>query len=182
MTYVIFATLIVTAYLFGSIPFGLIIARIHGKDLRCIGSGNIGATNVSRALGRKWASVCFLLDVLKADAVEAEFLTGEADIKAAAQTLAGWGPREVVLTHRTGVLVYAEGRFHEAPFYPESMIGRSGRGDTCIASYMAKRLALPPKQAIIYSAAVTSLKMEAEGPFLREMAEVEELIDRKYRK
>ena len=65
MTYVIFATLIVAAYLFGSIPFGLIIARIHGKDLRCIGSGNIGATNVSRALGRKWASVCFLLDVLK---------------------------------------------------------------------------------------------------------------------
>ena len=65
MTYIIFATLIVAAYLFGSIPFGLIIARVHGKDLRSIGSGNIGATNVSRALGRKWASFCFLLDVLK---------------------------------------------------------------------------------------------------------------------
>ena len=49
----------------GSIPFGLLIARAHGKDLRSIGSGNIGATNVSRALGRKWAYVCFALDVLK---------------------------------------------------------------------------------------------------------------------
>jgi glycerol-3-phosphate acyltransferase PlsY len=53
------------AYLIGSIPFGVIIARTHGKDLRSIGSGNIGATNVARALGRKWAYVCFALDVLK---------------------------------------------------------------------------------------------------------------------
>ena len=49
----------------GSIPFGLLIAKAYGKDLRSIGSGNIGATNVSRALGRKWAYVCFVLDVLK---------------------------------------------------------------------------------------------------------------------
>jgi glycerol-3-phosphate acyltransferase PlsY len=53
------------AYLLGSIPFGLLIARAHGKDLRSIGSGNIGATNVSRALGRKWAYICFVLDMLK---------------------------------------------------------------------------------------------------------------------
>jgi glycerol-3-phosphate acyltransferase PlsY len=65
MTYSIFALAIVAAYLLGSIPFGLLIARAHGKDLRSIGSGNIGATNVARALGRKWAYVCFGLDVLK---------------------------------------------------------------------------------------------------------------------
>ena len=53
------------AYLIGSIPFGVLIARAHGIDLRTVGSGNIGATNVSRALGRKWAYVCFVLDVLK---------------------------------------------------------------------------------------------------------------------
>lgn len=57
--------LIIGSYLLGSIPFGLLIVRAHGKDLRSIGSGNIGATNVSRALGRKWAYVCFVLDVLK---------------------------------------------------------------------------------------------------------------------
>jgi glycerol-3-phosphate acyltransferase PlsY len=63
--YSIFPPAIITAYLLGSVPFGLIITKAHGKDLRKIGSGNIGATNVSRALGRKWAYVCFLLDVLK---------------------------------------------------------------------------------------------------------------------
>jgi len=63
--YTIFTVAIIAAYLLGSIPFGIIIARAYGKDLRSIGSGNIGATNVARALGRKWAYVCFLLDVLK---------------------------------------------------------------------------------------------------------------------
>ena len=63
--YMIFIFAVIAAYLLGSIPFGLLIAKAHGKDLRSIGSGNIGATNVARALGRKWAYLCFLLDVLK---------------------------------------------------------------------------------------------------------------------
>ncbi len=63
--YINFAIAIIGAYLLGSIPFGFIIAKAHGKDLRSIGSGNIGATNVARALGRNWAAFCFLLDVLK---------------------------------------------------------------------------------------------------------------------
>ena len=62
MTFII---LIIGSYLLGSIPFGLLIAKAHGKELRSIGSGNIGATNVARALGRRWAYLCFLLDVLK---------------------------------------------------------------------------------------------------------------------
>jgi glycerol-3-phosphate acyltransferase PlsY len=60
-----YVVLIIGAYLLGSIPFGLIIAAAHGKDLRSIGSGNIGATNLSRALGRKWAYLCFVLDAAK---------------------------------------------------------------------------------------------------------------------
>lgn len=60
-----FLILIIGAYLLGSIPFGLIIAKAHGKDLRNIGSGNIGATNLSRALGKKWAIFCFCLDMFK---------------------------------------------------------------------------------------------------------------------
>jgi glycerol-3-phosphate acyltransferase PlsY len=63
--YLIFVPAVIGAYLLGSIPFGLLIAKAHGKDLRSIGSGNIGATNVSGALGRKWAYICFVLDVLK---------------------------------------------------------------------------------------------------------------------
>ncbi|HEG43222.1 MAG TPA: glycerol-3-phosphate 1-O-acyltransferase [Phycisphaerales bacterium] len=56
---------IAAAYLLGSVPFGVIIARAHGIDLRKIGSGNIGATNVARALGKKWAYTCFAFDCLK---------------------------------------------------------------------------------------------------------------------
>ena len=60
-----FIILIIASYLLGSVPFGILIAKAHGKDLRSIGSGNIGATNVSRALGKKWAYICFILDCLK---------------------------------------------------------------------------------------------------------------------
>jgi len=63
--YAAFSIAIIAAYLLGSVPFGLLIAKAHGKDLRSIGSGNIGATNVARALGKKWAYLCFLLDMLK---------------------------------------------------------------------------------------------------------------------
>jgi glycerol-3-phosphate acyltransferase PlsY len=58
-------TPILVAYLVGAIPFAYILARVHGKDVRSIGSGNIGATNLARALGRTWGYICFVLDVLK---------------------------------------------------------------------------------------------------------------------
>ncbi|MGB1012651.1 MAG: glycerol-3-phosphate acyltransferase, partial [Nannocystaceae bacterium] len=54
------------AYLVAAIPIGLLIGRVRGVDLRAIGSGNIGATNAVRALGKKWGALVFLLDVLKA--------------------------------------------------------------------------------------------------------------------
>jgi acyl phosphate:glycerol-3-phosphate acyltransferase len=60
-----FAEFLVGAYLLGSVPFGMLIAAAHGIDLRKVGSGNIGATNLSRALGRRWAYVCFILDLAK---------------------------------------------------------------------------------------------------------------------
>jgi glycerol-3-phosphate acyltransferase PlsY len=63
--YAVFAVAIVAAYLLGSVPFAFLIARAHGKDLRTIGSGNIGATNLARAVGRQWGYFCFALDVLK---------------------------------------------------------------------------------------------------------------------
>lgn len=57
--------LTVISYFLGAIPFAQIIAKAHGIDLRTVGSGNIGATNLSRAVGKKWAYFCFALDVLK---------------------------------------------------------------------------------------------------------------------
>ncbi len=124
--------------------------------------------------------VLALLHVLKADAVEAELLTGSVDIRAAAKILHELGPREIVLTHRDGLLVYDGDRFHEAGFFPKELVGRSGRGDTCIASYMASRLNASPAEATIWAAALTSLKMETEGPFRRDIGQVERLIEEKY--
>jgi glycerol-3-phosphate acyltransferase PlsY len=59
-------TWIVLAYLVGAIPIGLIVGRLRGVDIRGVGSGNIGATNAGRALGRKWGLLVFAGDVLKA--------------------------------------------------------------------------------------------------------------------
>jgi glycerol-3-phosphate acyltransferase PlsY len=53
------------AYLLGSVPFGLIIGRAHGIDIREHGSKNIGATNVRRVLGSKAGNLCLALDMLK---------------------------------------------------------------------------------------------------------------------
>jgi glycerol-3-phosphate acyltransferase PlsY len=59
----------VTGYLLGSIPFGLLLTRLAGKgDIREVGSGNIGATNVLRAGGRTLAAATLILDALKATA------------------------------------------------------------------------------------------------------------------
>jgi glycerol-3-phosphate acyltransferase PlsY len=57
--------LCVGAYVAGSIPFGMVLARAKGIDLRQVGSGNIGATNVARAMGKGWA-----IGVLAADAAK----------------------------------------------------------------------------------------------------------------
>ena len=54
------------AYLLGSIPFGVIFARLAGnKNLQQTGSGNIGATNVARTVGKKWAFLTLIGDLLK---------------------------------------------------------------------------------------------------------------------
>ena len=56
----------VGAYLLGSIPFGLVFVRLRAKaDIRDIGSGNIGTTNVKRVLGTPWAVATLVCDVLK---------------------------------------------------------------------------------------------------------------------
>ena len=53
------------SYLLGSIPFGYVAGKIRGIDIRKIGSGNIGATNVVRVLGKRYGYSVFVLDFLK---------------------------------------------------------------------------------------------------------------------
>jgi len=67
-----YAAAVVLAYLVGGIPFGLILGKIlKGIDIRTIGSGNIGATNLARACGRGWGIAAFVLDFAKGAAAAA---------------------------------------------------------------------------------------------------------------
>jgi glycerol-3-phosphate acyltransferase PlsY len=59
------AGLVLGGYLVGAIPFGLVVGLARGVDVRKSGSGNIGATNVGRVLGRPWGFLVFALDMLK---------------------------------------------------------------------------------------------------------------------
>ncbi|MBP8997549.1 MAG: hypothetical protein KBG10_04595 [Anaerolineaceae bacterium] len=126
------------------------------------------------------ADVLHHLDILKTDAVEAAYLTGEENIEKAARFFSNLGVKEVLLSHSEGILVHTDGQFYHYPFHAKSMDGRSGRGDTCLGSYVAMRLSLPPREAGKWSAAVTSLKIEQHGMFNRSINEVEEFISKHY--
>ncbi|HIA38255.1 MAG TPA: acyl-phosphate glycerol 3-phosphate acyltransferase, partial [Planctomycetes bacterium] len=56
---------LVSGYLIGSVSFALLLAKLQGIDLREVGSGNLGATNAGRALGKKYGVLVYLLDMLK---------------------------------------------------------------------------------------------------------------------
>lgn len=65
MTYVPFAAAAIVGYLLGALPFGVMVARWHGVDIFKVGSGNPGATNVKRSVGRGAGNLVFALDFLK---------------------------------------------------------------------------------------------------------------------
>jgi len=75
---------VVLAYFCGSIPFGYIIGRIQGVDVRVTGSCNIGATNVTRCVGKWSGKLCFLLDFVKGlvPVLAAELVLGHGDFSA----------------------------------------------------------------------------------------------------
>ncbi len=115
---------------------------------------------------------------LKVDRAEAELLTGETEPEAAAHKLAAYGPpqMEIVLTQSSGLTVYAGGHLHHAPFTPRSLAGRTGRGDTCFATYVGQRLSSPPEEATRFAAAVTTLKQEQPGPWRGTIEDVQTLL------
>ncbi|HUV89969.1 MAG TPA: PfkB family carbohydrate kinase [Anaerolineae bacterium] len=132
-----------------------------------------------RLVSRPWPDMregLALVTYLKVDRAEAELLTGETDLATAARQLARFGPREVVVTQVSGVTVYAAGEMYSAPFTPRSLAGRTGRGDTCFATYVGKRLSAPPAEATRFAAAITTLKQERPGPWRGQLADVEALL------
>jgi sugar/nucleoside kinase (ribokinase family) len=179
------SAVLVSASIRGEVPYSVVEALRARATL--IGLDVQGFVRIRTAEGKltydRWEEmtrVLALVDVLKSDAVEGEFLTGERDLHAIARKLAGYGPKEIVLTHKDGLLVLAHGKTYEHPFLPDPLRGRSGRGDTCVGSYLSRRLDAEPIEATRWAAALTTLKLEAEGPILRERSEVEALIRRRY--
>jgi len=62
---IIYVIIFICAYFIGAIPWAYLIGKINGMDIRKHGSGNVGATNVRRVLGKKLGVLCFVLDFLK---------------------------------------------------------------------------------------------------------------------
>jgi sugar/nucleoside kinase (ribokinase family) len=169
----------------GEVP--LAVVETIRRKARRVGLDVQGFVRIRTPQGRlayeRWPEiqqVLSLVDVLKSDAVEGEFLTGETDLHAIARKLASYGPKEIVLTHKDGLVVLANGVTHEQPFRPVELRGRSGRGDTCVGSYLSRRLSAEPADATRWAAALTSLKLEAEGPVRRSRADVEAAIRTRY--
>lgn len=120
---------------------------------------------VHRDLGQK-QDVLGQLDLLKVDAKEALVLTGEEKPQQAARAVHALGPKMVLLTHRDGLCVFDGSTLHEAPFTGFTLKGRTGRGDTCTASFLAARgRGMELEAAAAFAAEVTSRKMQYRGPY-----------------
>ena len=63
--YIVYSIFMLAAYLCGAVPFGFLIGKMRGVDVRTVGSKNIGATNVYRTVGHKWGFLAFFCDFLK---------------------------------------------------------------------------------------------------------------------
>ena len=113
-----------------------------------------------------------LVTYLKADSLESEVVTGTSDREEAAGILHRLGAKEVMITHSSEVILYNGVNMFRAPFNPDNLSGRTGRGDTCFISYVSWRRTHGIEESLRYAAALTSIKMEKPGPFLGTQEEV----------
>jgi glycerol-3-phosphate acyltransferase PlsY len=137
------------AYVVGSIPTGLLIARARGIDIRRVGSGNIGATNVARALGRKWAIAVLLGDALK----------GFAPVFAGRVLLHDrLSPSQVAVAGLAAIAGH---------MFTIFLRGRGGKG---VATSLGVALAISPAAALcgfgLYLAAYLTLRISSVGSLL----------------
>lgn len=108
------------------------------------------------------------IDILKANEKEMETLTGSSDPYEAAQKLAQWGCKEVLLTLGDhGSLIYADGRFYQIPAFPTpSVVDATGCGDTYMAGYLYSRSrGADYVEAGRFAAAMCTIKLGHTGPF-----------------
>ncbi len=105
-----------------------------------------------------------LIDVFKIDSKEAEILSGEGDLKKAINLISKWGSKEILLTHKDGVILWVNGEIYEEKFGEWTLEGRTGRGDTCMSAYLIHR-DLGYKEALKKAAEITTEKMKRPGPY-----------------
>ena len=119
------------------------------------------------------------IDILKVNEHEMEVLTGQTDIKQAALQLAEWGVKEVLITLGSlGSIIYAEGTFHKIPAYPpKDIVDATGCGDTYATGYLYMRnKGASYEEAGCFAAAMSTLKLEASGPFSKTEEDVWDII------
>ena len=127
------AVLVIGSYLLGSIPFGYLAGRLAGADIQQAGSGNIGATNVVRVLGKGYGYPVFALDVLKG------FAAVKISILMAAGRPLEWNSPEIfgILAAMSSVLGH---------LYPPWLKFKGGKG---VATSAGALLALTPVATLI---------------------------------
>jgi sugar/nucleoside kinase (ribokinase family) len=170
---------IITPLMAGEVPGDIVRALVRRGPVGLDVQGFVRVREGDALVTRDWPGKHTDLrgvTFLKVDDAEAEVLTGETDRRKGAAALAALGPREILMTHAGGVLAFDGSAYAEAPFVPRSVVGRTGRGDTCFATYVASRLTLPPADACRLAAAVTSLKMERPGPYRGTRQDAEHLL------
>lgn len=116
--------------------------------------------------------IAAMLSKVKLDVVEAEVLTGTADLEEAAKQFESWGCPETVITRADGVLARVRGKTYFEKFTNRSSVGRTGRGDTTFAAYLARRNDHEVPESLKFAAALVSIKMETPGPFQGTLADV----------
>lgn len=164
----------------GEIPDSL-VKHLHKKGRIAIDAqGLLRCSDDGCLVFRDWESKTEYLPLIsffKADAAEALILTGEENRERAALKLASWGAEEIMITHNTEILVYSKRGFSRAPFTPANLSGRTGRGDTAFAAYLAWRLDHGEEESVRFAAALCSIKMESPGPFSGTLSDVMTRMD-----
>jgi sugar/nucleoside kinase (ribokinase family) len=119
------------------------------------------------------------VDILKADEAELRALTGIDDVRRAAELVAEWGVKEVVITNGSqGSLIYSAGTFYPIPaFPPKVLVDATGCGDTYMAGYLYQRIkGVGEQESGCFAAALATLKMQSAGPFMGTLDDVLQLL------
>jgi len=107
------------------------------------------------------------VDLLKVDSKEAEVLTGTKEIERSAIMLHEFGSDLVILTHSNGVILYDGKKIYRSNFGSWKIEGRTGRGDTCVSSFIVGlKRGYSLQKALDFSADITTKKMNYPGPYV----------------